>query len=50
MICSQQVAQCYTDVGINLFTDGRIPEDVMPGDLADLLLHSATEEVLEDDV
>lgn len=50
MICSQQVVQCYTDAGIDLFTDGRIPEEVVPGDLASLLLHSATAEALDSDV
>lgn len=48
MICSQLVSQVYTDAGINLFTDGRIPEEVVPGDLANLLLWAATEEKLED--
>lgn len=38
MICSQLVTQCYTDAGIDLFTDGRTPEDVTPGDLANLFL------------
>ncbi|MFJ1700424.1 hypothetical protein ACIOHC_36135 [Streptomyces sp. NPDC088252] len=34
MICSQYVDQCYQDAGVHLFTDGRIPGDVTPGDLA----------------
>ncbi|MFD4858402.1 C40 family peptidase [Streptomyces atratus] len=34
MICSQYVDQCYHDAGVRLFTDGRIPGDVTPGDLA----------------
>jgi len=33
MICSQLVDQCYQDAGLHLFTDGRIPGDVTPGDL-----------------
>lgn len=34
MICSQFVDQCFHDAGVHLFTDGRIPGDVTPGDLA----------------
>lgn len=33
MICSQLVDQALTDAGIHLFDDGRIPQDVTPGDL-----------------
>ena len=38
MICSQLVDQVYTRAGIKLFTDGRLSQDVTPGDLANLLL------------
>lgn len=34
-ICSQLVTIAYTRAGIDLFTDGRYPGDVMPADLAD---------------
>lgn len=33
MICSQLVDQCYADAGVHLFTDGRWPGYVTPGDL-----------------
>lgn len=36
MICSQLVAQCYSDAGIKLFPN-RSPGDVAPGDLANLI-------------
>lgn len=42
MICSQLVDYCYATVGIHLFNDGRMPSDVTPGDLANLLLEEAT--------
>jgi cell wall-associated NlpC family hydrolase len=38
MICSQLVDQCYHDAGIRLFQDGRIPGDVTPADLYNLLV------------
>lgn len=34
MICSQMVTAVFEDAGIDLFTDGRLPGDVMPADLA----------------
>jgi hypothetical protein len=37
MICSQLVDQCYQDAGIQLFRDGRIPGDVTPADLYNLI-------------
>jgi hypothetical protein len=37
MICSQFVDQCYDDAGLHLFTDGRWPGYVTPGDLYHLL-------------
>ncbi|PBC78896.1 hypothetical protein BX265_3687 [Streptomyces sp. TLI_235] len=37
MICSQLVDQCYLDVGVHLFSDGRWPGYVTPADLAGLL-------------
>lgn len=33
MICSQLVDQLMSDVGVHLFNDGRLPQDVTPGDL-----------------
>lgn len=33
MICSQLVDWAYMQVGIHLFDDGRLPQDVTPGDL-----------------
>lgn len=33
MICSQLVDECYRRAGIQLFNDGRLPQDVTPGDL-----------------
>lgn len=33
MICSQLVDECYRRAGIELFNDGRLPQDVTPGDL-----------------
>ncbi len=33
MICSQLVDQVLTDVGMHVFTDGRLPQDVMPVEL-----------------
>lgn len=37
MICSQLVDEVYRRAGVHLFTDGRLPQDVTPGDL-DILL------------
>jgi hypothetical protein len=37
MICSQLVDQCYVDAGVHLFNDGRIPGDVTPGNLYELI-------------
>lgn len=37
MICSQLVDQCYLEAGVHLFSDGRIPGDVTPADLYNLL-------------
>lgn len=34
MICSQMVDEVYRRVGIQLFDDGRLPQQVTPGDLA----------------
>lgn len=33
MICSQLCDEVYRRVGINLFNDGRLPQEVTPGDL-----------------
>ena len=37
LICSQLVDLCYLQAGVHLFSDGRDPSDVTPGDLANLL-------------
>jgi hypothetical protein len=37
MICSQLVDEVYLNAGIHLFSDGRAPGDVTPGDLARVL-------------
>lgn len=37
LICSQAVDHLYRIHGVHLFTDGRLPYDVTPGDLARLL-------------
>lgn len=34
VICSQLVDLCYQRAGVHLFSDGRLPGDVMPSDLA----------------
>lgn len=36
MICSQLCDQIYRDAGVFLFKDGRLPQDVTPGDLGSL--------------
>lgn len=38
LICSQLVDECYLMAGVHLFTDGRYPGQVSPGDL-DRLIH-----------
>lgn len=38
MICSQLVDHCYEKAGVHLFDDDRLPQDVTPGDLANLLI------------
>ncbi|MGW2950756.1 hypothetical protein [Streptomyces eurythermus] len=37
LICSQLVDEAYLRAGVHLFSDGRIPGDVTPGDLWKLL-------------
>lgn len=37
MICSQLVDEAYRRAGVHLFDDGRLPQDVTPGDLARLI-------------
>ena len=37
MICSQLVDEVYKRAGIALFSDGRLPQSVTPGDIADVL-------------
>lgn len=39
MMCSQLVDDVYKTAGVHLFSDGRLPQDVTPGDLARLLDH-----------
>lgn len=38
MICSQLVDEVYRRAGVHLFGDGRLPQNVTPGDLANGLL------------
>ncbi len=38
MICSQLVDEVYRRAGIHMFSDGRLPQDVTPGDLANYLI------------
>jgi hypothetical protein len=38
LICSQLVVLAYAQAGVYLFDDGRLAQDVTPGDLADLLI------------
>lgn len=38
MICSQLVDEVYRRGGVNLFNDNRLPQDVTPGDLANMLI------------
>jgi hypothetical protein len=38
LICSQLVVLAYAQSGVYLFDDGRLAQDVTPGDLADLLI------------
>jgi cell wall-associated NlpC family hydrolase len=38
LYCSQLVDEVYRRAGVHLFTDGRAPFDVTPGDLANLLI------------
>jgi cell wall-associated NlpC family hydrolase len=37
LICSQLVTLAYARAGVHLFDDGRLAQDVNPGDLADIL-------------
>ncbi|HEX7995712.1 MAG TPA: hypothetical protein VF506_17455 [Streptosporangiaceae bacterium] len=38
LICSQLVDQCYLEAGVHLFSDGRWPGEVIPADLAWMLV------------
>lgn len=38
MICSQLTDEVYRRAGIQLFDDGRLPHDVTPGDIANMLI------------
>jgi hypothetical protein len=40
MICSQLVDHVYYLAGVHLFNDGRLPQDVTPGDLANRLIEA----------
>lgn len=44
LMCSQLVDVAYADAGIPLFNDGRLPGDVTPGDLYDLIQAEALSE------
>ncbi|GAA1701716.1 hypothetical protein [Fodinicola feengrottensis] len=39
MICSQLAAEAYRRAGVIIFKDGRLPQDVTPGDFASLPLY-----------
>lgn len=39
MVCSQHVDQSLADAGFHVFSDGRLPQDVVPAELADALLN-----------
>lgn len=41
MICSQLVDEAASRGGWHIFTDGRLPQDVTPGDLSKVALHLA---------
>lgn len=43
MICSQLVDDVYARAGVHLFDDGRLPQDVTPGDLLYVLLNGPVE-------
>lgn len=38
MICSQMVDEVYKKAGVHLFNDGRLPQEVTPGDLLYVLV------------
>ena len=40
LICSQLVDQVYLAAGIHLFADGRMSQDVTPGDIANVLIEA----------
>jgi hypothetical protein len=45
MICSQLVDEVYHRAGIRLFEDGRLPQDVTPGDLDDYRVRALQRQV-----
>ena len=52
VICSQLVDYAYEQAGVTLFADGRLPQDVTPGDLAERIVEQpwgALDEPLTDD-
>jgi hypothetical protein len=50
MICSQLVDEIYKRAGVHLFTDGRLSQDVTPGDLADLITVHDWDAIVLDEV
>ena len=49
MVCSQAVDWCALQAGVHLFTDGRLPGLVSPGDLLDLAQREGWPQVAEAD-
>ena len=45
LFCSQLVDEAWREAGFHAFTDGRTPQDVSPGDLADLAFRDGWEVV-----
>lgn len=43
MICSQLVDDCYLEAGVHLFDDGRLSQDVTPGDLLYVIVNKTQE-------
>jgi hypothetical protein len=50
MMCSQLVDEVYKRAGIHLFADGRLSQDVTPGDLADLICKHDWDSIIIDEV
>lgn len=47
MICSQLVDEVFRRVGVQLFDDGRLPQDVTPGDIHQRWTQALSESALE---